>query len=75
MLVLTRKENEQIRIGSNIVLTVVRCGNDKVRLGIEAPSDTVILRSELKERRRALDEPERCLDSGSAACRKAGGRL
>lgn len=49
MLVLTRKEGEKIRIGDDIVVTVVRTGNDKVRLGIEAPSETVILRSELQE--------------------------
>ena len=48
MLVLTRKEGEQIRIGDDIVVTVVRTGGDKIRLGIEAPSDKVILRSELK---------------------------
>lgn len=53
MLVLTRKEGEQIRIGDDIIITVVRSGNDKVRLGIEAPTDTVILRSELKDRQPA----------------------
>jgi carbon storage regulator len=50
MLVLTRKENERICIGDDIVITVVRLGGDKVRLGIEAPAEQVILRSELKER-------------------------
>ena len=53
MLVLTRKENEKIRIGDNIVLTVVRTAGDRVRIGIEAPSDIPILRSELKAK-----EPE-----------------
>ena len=35
MLVLSRKENERIRVGESIVVTVVRLGGDKVRLGIE----------------------------------------
>ena len=48
MLVLTRKENEKIRIGDNIVLTVVRTTGDRVRIGIEAPPDISILRNELK---------------------------
>ena len=36
MLVLSRKNNEQIRIGNDIVLTVVDIRGDKVRIGIEA---------------------------------------
>ncbi len=48
MLVLTRKENERIRIGENIVLTIVRTAGDRVRIGIEAPADVTILRNELK---------------------------
>ncbi len=48
MLVLTRKEGEQICIGDDIRITVVRAGGERMRLGIEAPPNTVILRSELK---------------------------
>jgi carbon storage regulator len=48
MLVLTRKEGEKICIGDDVVITVVRSGGDRVRLGIDAPSNQVILRSELK---------------------------
>lgn len=48
MLVLSRKENERIRLGDSIVVTVVRLSGDKVRLGIEAPPDVVVLRDELK---------------------------
>jgi carbon storage regulator len=48
MLVLTRKEGEKICIGDNVVITVVRAGGDRVRLGIDAPSDMIVLRSELK---------------------------
>jgi len=47
MLVLTRKQNEKIRIGDSIVITIVRMKGKSVRLGIEAPSDVNILRGEL----------------------------
>ena len=48
MLVLSRKESERIRLGDSIVVTVVRLAGDKVRLGIEAPSDVLVLREELQ---------------------------
>jgi carbon storage regulator len=47
MLVLSRKQSERIRLGKDIIVTVVRVAGDKVRLGIEAPSDIVVLRDEL----------------------------
>ncbi len=48
MLVLSRKQSERIRLGSDIVVTVVRVSGDKVRLGIEAPPNMVVLRDELQ---------------------------
>ncbi|MBN1909311.1 MAG: carbon storage regulator [Pirellulales bacterium] len=48
MLVLSRRESERIRLGDSIVVTVVRVAGDKVRLGIEAPLDVVVLRDELE---------------------------
>ena len=56
MLVLSRKESERIRLGESIVVTVVRLGRDKVRLGIEAPPDVVVLREELKQHSVETDE-------------------
>src|SRR5271156_6086813 len=47
MLVLSRREREHIRVGDSIVVTVVRVSGDKVRLGIEAPADMLVLREEL----------------------------
>ena len=49
MLILTRKESERIYLGDDIVLTVVRIGGDKVRIGVEAPSNVRVLRLELSE--------------------------
>jgi carbon storage regulator len=57
MLVLTRRENERIRLGDSIVLTVVRIGGDRVRLGIDAPANVVVLRDELEPR--AIEPPMR----------------
>ncbi len=49
MLVLTRKKDEAIRIGDDIVIKVVHVDKNTVRLGIEAPKDLSILREELYE--------------------------
>ncbi len=49
MLVLSRRERERIRLGDSIIVTVVRLAGDKVRLGIEAPKDMLVLRDELEE--------------------------
>ena len=51
MLVLSRKESEKIKLtksGDSIVITIVRVAGDKVRIGIEAPSDVLVLRGELE---------------------------
>lgn len=48
MLVLSRKTNEVICIGENIRVMVIEIRGDKVRLGIDAPKDVKVLRSELK---------------------------
>jgi carbon storage regulator len=50
MLVLSRRENERIRLGDSIVVTVVKLAGDRVRLGIEAPADMRVLREELERR-------------------------
>ena len=52
------KENERIRVGESIVVTVVRLGGDKVRLGIEAPPDVLVLRDELDVNLEVNEIPE-----------------
>lgn len=47
MLVLCRKPQQQIRIGENIVITVLQIKGQTVRIGIEAPRDVHVLRTEL----------------------------
>ena len=47
MLVVSRKSGESILIGDGIKITVSEVSKDKVKLGIEAPSDVKIIREEL----------------------------
>ena len=49
MLVLARKLNESIVIGDNITVKVVSMENGVVKLGIDAPREISIIRSELIE--------------------------
>ena len=47
MLVLTRRLNESITLGDDIVLTVIEVRGDQVRLGINAPRDMTVHRMEV----------------------------
>lgn len=47
MLVLTRKVGESILIGDNIKVTIIECSYGKMRVGIEAPREVKVLRTEL----------------------------
>jgi carbon storage regulator len=49
MLVLSRKTNETINIGNDITVTVLSVRGGKVRLGLDAPQEVPIMRSELQE--------------------------
>jgi carbon storage regulator len=47
MLVLTRKVGEQLIIGDGVIIRVVDARGRKVRIGIEAPPEISIRRSEV----------------------------
>ena len=49
MLVLSRQRDESIMIGDNIVITIVDIRGDKVRLGINAPTEIPVHRQEVYE--------------------------
>ncbi|WP_373073281.1 carbon storage regulator CsrA [Sulfurimonas sp.] len=49
MLVLARKVDESIQLGDDIILKVISIDKGVVKLGIEAPKDVNIIRSELLE--------------------------
>ena len=47
MLVLSRYRDESIYIGDDIVITVVDIRGDRVRIGVQAPSDVTVHRQEV----------------------------
>lgn len=47
MLVLSRKIGQRLIIGNNIAVTVNRIAGNRVTIGVEAPADVKVIRSEL----------------------------
>ena len=47
MLVLSRQKDESIMIGDGIRITIVDIRGDKVRIGISAPKDVKVFRTEI----------------------------
>lgn len=85
MLVLTRRANQSIMIGHDIVVTVLEVRGDQVRLGIKAPRSIDVHREEIfaqlqqanreavrpsKETVESLPELKRSGDEGEASTRK-----
>jgi carbon storage regulator CsrA len=67
MLVLTRKLQEQIRIGDNVTITVLRVKGQAVRIGIEAPRELRVVRGELpREKEQASDGRAEAAAAGPA---------
>lgn len=67
MLVLTRKVDESITVGNCITVTVVEIKGNQVRLGIEAPKNTPVHRTEIfskiaEENLRAAAAPQEGLE-------------
>jgi carbon storage regulator len=55
MLVLSRRDGEQIIFGNDVVVKVLSIDGGRVRIGIDAPREVAIRRGELAE----FDRPER----------------
>ena len=64
MLVVTRKTDESLIISDNIEITVLEIGKDKVKIGVNAPKEVKIIRSELKDARQTNEQAAHA--SGSA---------
>ena len=47
MLVLSRRVGQKIRIGTSIVVTLLKVDRNRARIGIEAPADVPVYRQEL----------------------------
>ncbi len=56
MLVLTRKVDESIVISGNITIKILGVERDRVKIGIAAPKEIIVLRKELLDR---ADSPRR----------------
>lgn len=50
MLILTRKINEEIKIGSDITIKILAISEGQIKVGISAPDDVEIFRSEIYEK-------------------------
>ncbi|HVF17709.1 MAG TPA: carbon storage regulator CsrA [Steroidobacteraceae bacterium] len=55
MLILTRRPGESIQVGEDIEISVLEIRGNQVRLGINAPADVLVLRSELLEAKPQAD--------------------
>lgn len=50
MLILTRRPNEALMIGDNVVVTVLSINGNQIRIGVEAPKEIPIHREEIYEK-------------------------
>jgi carbon storage regulator len=67
MLVLTRRANQSIMIGHDVIVTVLEVRGDQVRLGIKAPREVMVHREEvyaeiMRENREAVLRPSDAVD-------------
>lgn len=58
MLVLSRYIGEKIKVGEDIIITIVDFNHGKVRIGIDAPKDVPILRTEIIKPKDGLEIKE-----------------
>jgi carbon storage regulator len=67
MLVLTRRMGEEIVIDNNIRISIVDIGPNKIRIGINAPSEVTVDRAEIHNRKKHAAQ-EALLGRSLAAC-------
>ncbi len=72
MLVLTRRSQQSIMIGKDVVITVLEVRGDQVRIGVSAPRDVEVHREEVY---RELQEANRSAASPSPAALSTLGKL
>ncbi len=56
MLILSRKAGEEIILGNDIVIKITEISKSTVKIGIQAPKETLILRGELKEKIKKINQ-------------------
>jgi carbon storage regulator len=69
MLVITRKTDEGVVIDRNVTVTILEIREDKVRIGIEAPREIGVHRSEvwaqIQMKQRAADKAKETINHGT----------
>jgi len=75
MLILSRKAGDAIVIDGGIRIVVVQCDRGSVRIGIEAPPETTILRAELVEQVAAQNRRASASEHGATPQQVLGGPL
>ncbi len=58
MLILTRRPGESIQVGEDIEISVLEIRGNQVRIGINAPAEVLVLRSELVTTKPTTPDPE-----------------
>jgi carbon storage regulator len=74
LLVLTRRANQSIMIGENVVVTVLEVRGDQVRLGIVAPREIEVHREEVFRALHGEPTPPREIDVTDDAPETTGAR-
>ena len=62
MLVITRKLDEGITIGDDLEITVLEISKDRVKIGINAPKEVKVFRTELKTLRQTNEQSANASD-------------
>ena len=75
MLILSRKAGDAIVIDGGIRIVVVQCDRGGVRIGIEAPAETTILRAELVDQAAAHNKRASVHGDVTSALVAPGGAL
>jgi len=67
MLVLTRKLQQQIKIGEQIIVTILRVKGNTVRVGITAPREVRVIRGELPKNGQSAEGEQLTLEAVAVA--------
>ena len=71
MLVVTRKPEESIIISDDIEITVLEVTKDKVKIGVKAPKEVKVIRSELKHARQTDEQASHISENALAQLLKS----
>lgn len=64
MLVLTRKLTEEIRIGDDILVKVIRTGKGSIKIGVDAPDHLRVVRGEIYDEEKEIEANDKPVVKG-----------